>query len=191
MIWSLMLCNDMWLTMVDLSGNVPFRSWKKLHALLTKLFLEILIRFCVFKISLLLVAILRLLGRLGPGWALFLEIPSTRGFPPRCLFFFHCNWFCFNLCPEKIIYLSFIQWKCHGGLVFTPKITFLKVDVPNLVTYLYQTPIFEWCLVRCRSQYWHMKDACLKEIGLRAHVILIILGSIVNIIGARGTYMTI
>ena len=52
-------------------------------------------------------------------------------------------------------------------------------------------PIFEWGVVRCRSQNGHQNEMRLKEIGLHvcAQNILSILGSIVCMI--RGTYMTI
>ena len=61
-----------------------------------------------------------------------------------------------------------------------------KADVPNLVTYLYQTPIFEWYVVRCGSKNRYQNDLCLKEIGLHAQNMVTILGSTVNIIGGWG-----
>ena len=64
-----------------------------------------------------------------------------------------------------------------------------KVDEPNLITYLNWTPIFEWCVVRCGSKNGYQKDMCLKEIGLHAQNMIIILDSIVNVIGE--TFMTI
>ena len=93
MIWSLMLFNGMWrnhiklggtpwLTMVDMSGNIPSMTRKWFRTLLTKMFLENLTTFVVSKVSLLLVAILWLLGKLGPG-RYFLSLPrqvvSLRG----------------------------------------------------------------------------------------------------------------
>ena len=45
------------------------------------------------------------------------------------------------------------------------------------------TAICEWCVVRCGSKNEHQKDMCSKEIGVRTSNLLIILGSIVNIIG--------
>ena len=64
------------------------------------------------------------------------------------------------------------------------------VSGPNLVTYLNQTPILEWCLVRCGFKNRHHEDImCLKEIGLCVQIFLTILGPTVNIIG--GTYMVI
>ena len=44
----------------------------------------------------------------------------------------------------------------------------IKVDLPNLVTYLDWTPIFEWYVVICDSKNRYETDMCLKEIGLRA-----------------------
>ena len=44
-------------------------------------------------------------------------------------------------------------------------------------------------MVRCGLKNIYQKDMCLKEIGLHAQNIVIILGSIVNII--EGTYVTI
>ena len=64
----------------------------------------------------------------------------------------------------------------------------IKGDVPNLVTYLNQTPMFESYAVKYGSKNVYHKDMCLKVIGSRAQN-LTILGSIVNII--VGTYMTI
>ena len=40
------------------------------------------------------------------------------------------------------------------------------VDMPNSITYLDQTPIFEWYLVRCGSKNRYQKDMCIEEIGL-------------------------
>ena len=57
------------------------------------------------------------------------------------------------------------------------------VDVPNSDTYLNQTSIFEWYVVRCVSKYGYQKDVSSKEIGVRAQNMRYILGSIVNIIG--------
>ena len=45
-------------------------------------------------------------------------------------------------------------------------IYFDKVDVPNLVTYLEKTPIFEWNMVICDSKNRYQKVMCSKEIGL-------------------------
>jgi hypothetical protein len=41
--------------------------------------------------------------------------------------------------------------------------TLVKVDVPNLVTYLNQTPILELHVVRCGSEIGYQKDICSKE----------------------------
>jgi hypothetical protein len=60
--------------------------------------------------------------------------------------------------------------------------------VLDLVTYLIQTPIFEWYMARCGSTNGYKKDKCLKESRLRAQDMITMLGSIVNIIG--GTYTT-
>jgi hypothetical protein len=57
------------------------------------------------------------------------------------------------------------------------------------VSYIDQTSIFEWFVVRCASWNGRHKDICLKEIGLCAHNMLTIMGSIINIIGG-GTYVT-
>ena len=59
-----------------------------------KTFLESLIRLGVSKVSLLFIAILWLLERLGPGWPLFLESPQlVVNLQGACLFvfFLHCN----------------------------------------------------------------------------------------------------
>ena len=58
-----------------------------------------------------------------------------------------------------------------------------KVDVPKSKTTIIWTPIFEWYVVRCGSKNRHPIHMCLKEIGPCAQNMLIILGSIVNMIG--------
>ena len=46
---------------------------------------------------------------------------------------------------------------------------FYNVNMPNLVTYLNQTPLFEWCVVRCGSKNNHQKTIMsLKGISLCA-----------------------
>ena len=50
------------------------------------------------------------------------------------------------------------------------------VSWPSSVTYLTQTPIFEWCVVKFTSKNGHKKSKCLKEIELRAQHLLIIVG---------------
>ena len=63
------------------------------------------------------------------------------------------------------------------------------VDVPNLVTFLSHRPIFERFVIWCNSNIGYQKDMHLKEIGLYAQTMIIIVGSIANIIG--GTQLTI
>ena len=58
-----------------------------------------------------------------------------------------------------------------------------KVDVPNLVTYRDQTPLCNRYAVWCVSK----KCMCLKE----TKDMIIILGSMINMIQVGGTYMTI
>ena len=58
-----------------------------------------------------------------------------------------------------------------------------KESMPNLVTYLNLSPIFEWWAVRPRTKNGHHKDLCSEESRLRAQNLSTILGSIVNIIG--------
>ena len=58
-----------------------------------------------------------------------------------------------------------------------------KVCRPFIVTFICQTAIFEWCVVRCRSKSRHQKVTCLKEIGLHAQNLLNALGSIFIILG--------
>ena len=58
---------------------------------------------------------------------------------------------------------------------------------PNSVTYLNQTPTFEWWVGRCGSKNRRPNDICVqKEIGLRAQNLLSILCSIANTIGVGG-----
>ena len=42
----------------------------------------------------------------------------------------------------------------------SPPITTCKVDVPNTVLELEQTPVFECCVVGCESKTRHHKDMC-------------------------------
>ena len=60
-----------------------------------------------------------------------------------------------------------------------------KVSGPNLVTYLNQTTVIEWCVGRCGSKNGLQKDMFLKEIWLRAQDLLTILDSIVSIIAGN------
>ena len=60
--------------------------------------------------------------------------------------------------------------------------------MPNLVTYLNWTLIFEWFVVSFAWKNAHQKDMCLKEIGLYPSNMLTILVSIVNFID--GIYIT-
>lgn len=67
---------------------------------------------------------------------------------------------------------------------------FSKVSMPNLVTYLHWTPMFECWVVRCKSKNKYHKDMSLKEINrLRTQNLLTMLDSIVNIF--EGTYVTL
>jgi hypothetical protein len=55
-----------------------------------------------------------------------------------------------------------------------------KVDVPNSITYLNQTPIFEWHVIRCDSNNISKKTRDWKESGLCAQNLIIILSSTVK-----------
>jgi hypothetical protein len=69
----------------------------------------------------------------------------------------------------------------------------VKVDILDLVTYYYLTPIFKWYVVRYGSKNKPQKGSSLKEIGLHAQNMIVILDSTVNITAncvAGGTYMT-
>jgi hypothetical protein len=63
------------------------------------MFLKNLIRFGVSKVLLLLVEIWQLLGKVGPKWTLFLEVPSIYADFPEAvvLFLFQLNLFQFVL----------------------------------------------------------------------------------------------
>lgn len=43
-----------------------------------------------------------------------------------------------------------------------------EVNMPNLVTYIVETPIFEWCVFRCIYTNGQQKKHMFKEIGLCA-----------------------
>jgi hypothetical protein len=79
-----------------------------------------------------------------------------------------------------------MQWYGKDD-VHVPLDSFLcttKVDVPDSFTYLNQTPIFDWYVIRCGSKNKYQKDMCLKESELHAQNMITILGSIViNIMG--------
>ena len=60
-----------------------------------------------------------------------------------------------------------------------------KVDVPNSVTYLRRTLIFEWYVVWCGSKNKYQKDTCLKEIGLHAQNMITIVASIIDLLGGN------
>ena len=47
--------------------------------------------------------------------------------------------------------------------------------------------IFEWCVVECESKNWHQEDMCIKtKIGKHAHTMVVIMGSIANMMEGRG-----
>ena len=50
-----------------------------------------------------------------------------------------------------------------------------KIDMPNLVTSLKWTPIFEWYVIWCGFKNRYQKDMCLKEVGLCIQNVIIIL----------------
>ena len=61
-----------------------------------------------------------------------------------------------------------------------------KVNMHKSITYLNPSPILECCVIMCESKNRCQKDACLKEIGLCAQVLLTIPGSTINIIEGLG-----
>ena len=62
----------------------------------------------------------------------------------------------------------------------------------HLLNYHNSTPKFKWYVIWCGVKNGYPKDNCLKEIGMHAHNMIIILGLIANIIeGWGGTYKTI
>ena len=65
----------------------------------------------------------------------------------------------------------------------------VKGSGPNSVTHLEWTCLFEWRVVKDGSKNGHQKDMYVREIWLQAHDLLIVLGSIVNLI--RRTYKII
>ena len=71
-----------------------------------------------------------------------------------------------KICEPYVV--PFLKWDTY------------TVDVPNLVTYLNQTPIFEWYVVRCISINRYENDMCVKDSGLCAQNLRTFLGSIVN-----------
>ena len=53
-----------------------------------------------------------------------------------------------------------------------------KVDVPNLIAYHNQTPIFEWNVTRCGFKNMYQGDICIKQIGPFTHNMITIIVSI-------------
>ena len=62
-------------------------------------------------------------------------------------------------------YIEFKSWKTNTG---NTDFQVLRLSVPNSVTYLSRTPIFQWWVSRCTSKNQHLKNMWLKEIRLRA-----------------------
>jgi hypothetical protein len=62
-----------------------------------------------------------------------------------------------------------------------------KISRPNSITYLNQTPLFEWRVIRCESKDGHQKDMCSEEIELHAPNLLPILGSEIKSTYLEGT----
>ena len=54
-----------------------------------------------------------------------------------------------------------------------------NIGVLNLVTYFYQTSIFDCYVVWCSSKNIYLKDTCLKEFGMCVETTVIILGLII------------
>lgn len=63
----------------------------------------------------------------------------------------------------------------------------VKINVPNLVTSLDQTPILEWYVVRCDFKNIYQKDIMpFKEIGLSGQDMITILVLTIHIIEVGG-----
>jgi hypothetical protein len=58
----------------------------------------------------------------------------------------------------------------------------IQVSRPNSATYLFQIPIFEWGVVRCRSKNRQQKDMYFRLDWTTAQKLLAILGTTINII---------
>ena len=55
---------------------------------------------------------------------------------------------------------------------FTCQCIMVHFRVCNLVIFLNQTPIFDWCVVKWGSKNIKYKTTCLKEIGLYVKILL-------------------
>ena len=65
----------------------------------------------------------------------------------------------------------------------------IKVFGCYSVTFLKQTPLFEWFVVRYGSKNKHCKDTCSKEIGLHLQILLTTLYSRVNTTGGSLNFL--
>jgi hypothetical protein len=83
------------------SGNKISRIWKKLQMLPMRMFLINLTQCGVWKVLLLFVAICRLLERLEPMWALFLESAQFCDGSPKVTCTFPLQWNLFTICARK------------------------------------------------------------------------------------------
>ena len=122
MIWFEMLVSGLWkrrtkwcpyLTMGDWSGKQLFMTWK--NSICCRMFLTYLTWYGVSKVSLLLVAICWLLGRLDPKWAILLKFPTVLCWFSRgdlYILSFPFDFF-FNLCLYIYIYCEYHNLQKH------------------------------------------------------------------------------
>ena len=89
-------------------------------------------------------------------------------------------------CRQKEVVNSRPCYLAQRLMFFSKNITqcfiWCKVSGPNLVTHPKGSHLFECCVLRCEFKNIHQRDMCLNETRLRSQNLLIILGSIVNII---------
>jgi hypothetical protein len=88
-------------TMGDWSDSGLSIIWKKLQMLPMRMFLTNLTQYGVWKVLLLFVAICRLLERLEPMWALFLESPQFCDGSPKVTCTFPLQLNLFTICARK------------------------------------------------------------------------------------------
>jgi hypothetical protein len=72
------------------------------------------------------------------------------------------------ICPNRLQIPKYPIFEFTFGLKIGPKlkIGFSKnhtkaVDVPKLVTYFYWTPIFEWCVAKCKCKKTKTEKICI------------------------------
>jgi hypothetical protein len=94
----------------------------------------------------------------------------------------------FNIIKSTLDFLDFFPKNTHTHTKWTLhpwRASLHKGDMPNLITYLNYTPIFEWYIVKCGSNNGYRTNMCWIIIWIHANKLIPILSSTINMAGGR------